>query len=64
MLASAFFYQERRPQAAYASPREERGEGVERARRAALRRVAQRAYFGIFGRNTASKPIAGRNAQT
>ena len=25
---------------------------------------AQRAAFGILGRNTASSPIAGRNAQT
>ena len=25
---------------------------------------AQCAAFGIFGRNTASNPIAGRNAQT
>ena len=28
------------------------------------RRAGQRASFGIFGRNTASSPSAGRNAQT
>ena len=26
--------------------------------------IRQRPAFGIFGRNTASSPIAGRNAQT
>ena len=26
--------------------------------------LRQRAVFGSFGRNTASSPIAGRNAQT
>lgn len=35
---------------------------IRRLRRPRLPR--QRAAFGIFGRNTASNPIAGNNAQT
>jgi hypothetical protein len=30
----------------------------------AMTKNCQCAAFGIFGRNTASRPIAGRNAQT
>jgi hypothetical protein len=45
----------------FASPGSLRGEGVVSVRTAPAR---QRAALGIFGSNTASSPIAGRNAQT